>query len=770
MPTIHRVLACVAATCCLAGLGSPALAQGTASREFETRFAAVWDLLPANENAATVSNLVITREQAQFELTSGQVTFLAPMDGRIVGAVWQGTGHFKFDPGTQSEQDRLLKLLGSPRVDLPITELVMFFSDSISEALRAQAKGPNAGPITGMRSSVRQALDYVGDESDRQLDNDLMALMLNGAPSGIFYAFVTRQSGAQFMFASNPNVREGVRILSKSKGMGYLGVAEGAVRTPGASEKLIPSGERRQGDVEIRHYVIETTMPNTITGDVNFQTRAEVTLEADQPVTGWVPFGLFQKLRVDSASWSDGSAADVYKPKNSDAMWVKLPKRLTPGDSLVLRLAYHGDVTERFADFFYIRTSTAWYPQPMEERSKATFDLTYHVPRAYTLVSVGDLKDSSATGSMVTTRWVSPAPMRNASFNLGIFKATEVNNPPAPDVTVLWNELAHREFAQGGAQEKGMDKRVGADVSAALQFYRTMFGELGVGHFYATEIPDLHGEAFPGFINLSYQTFISTNRSGADEIFRAHEVAHQWWGIGVDFASYRDQWLSEGMSNFSGLWYLQVVRKEPKPYFNQLRIWKTSIIDRSNDAGPISLGFRVSTDRNPNDYQVIVYQKGAWVMHMLRTLMINLKTMQEDRFQNMMKEFFTTYDGRTASTDDFQQMVEKHTGQPMGWFFDQWVRGTQIPTYKVAWAISDPGTGVFKTTVKVTQEGVAKTFKMYVPVTLTMTDGSVLRTRMLVQGPESTVTLPDVASKPKTLTFNDFEGVLATVAEVSGPN
>jgi aminopeptidase N len=106
----------------------------------------------------------------------------------------------------------------------------------------------------------------------------------------------------------------------------------------------------------------------------------------------------------------------------------------------------------------------------------------------------------------------------------------------------------------------------------------------------------------------------------------------------------------------------------------------------------------------------------------------------------------------------------------MGWFFDQWVRGTQIPTYTVSWSINDPGTGVFKAVVKVTQEGVAKTFKMYVPVTLTMSDGSVLRTRVLVQGPESTVTLPDVASKPKSLTFNDFEGVLATVAEVSGPN
>ena len=115
--------------------------------------------------------------------------FLAPLDGRIVGAVWQGTGTLQIRSRLrQAEQDRLQKLLGSPRVDIAITELVMFFSDSMSEALRARPRARAPAPVPGMHSSVRQALDYIGDESDRQLDNDLMGLMLNGTPNGIFYA------------------------------------------------------------------------------------------------------------------------------------------------------------------------------------------------------------------------------------------------------------------------------------------------------------------------------------------------------------------------------------------------------------------------------------------------------------------------------------------------------------------------------------------------------------------------------------------------------
>src|SRR5512147_1983937 len=60
-----------------------------AARTFEARFAEVWNLAPAADNAAETSNLAIDREQARFELTSGRMVFLTPLDGRTVGAVWQ---------------------------------------------------------------------------------------------------------------------------------------------------------------------------------------------------------------------------------------------------------------------------------------------------------------------------------------------------------------------------------------------------------------------------------------------------------------------------------------------------------------------------------------------------------------------------------------------------------------------------------------------------------------------------------------------------------
>ena len=90
------------------------------------------------------------------------------------------------------------------------------------------------------------------------------------------------------------------------------------------------------------------------------------------------------------------------------------------------------------------------------------------------------------------------------------------------------------------------------------------------------------------------------------------------------------------------------------------------------EPGPISLGYRVfaSKDDDLDDYQTVVYKKGAWVIHMLRILMLDLKTMSDDRFTGIMRDFYLKYEGRRASTEDFRKLVEKQTevkifGEPM---------------------------------------------------------------------------------------------------------
>jgi Peptidase family M1 domain len=478
----------------------------------------------------------------------------------------------------------------------------------------------------------------------------------------------------------------------------------------------------------------------------------------------WIAFTLFEKLKVDSARWESGQPAVVFKGKDAALLWVKLDGRLQAGDTRTLNLFYHGDLIDRYDDFYFIKSSTAWYPESLEGRGLAIFDLTFRSPKGKLLASVGDPLGSSTDGQVTTSHWVTSAPIRNASFNLGFFKDYQIKEDGIPPVTVMISEDAHRHL--GGLRQKNMKETVGGDIAKSLRFFQHVYGELPAKQFYATEIPDLHGEAFPGLVHLSWWTFQQTDQEGEDEVFRAHEVAHQWWGVGVDFASYHDQWLSEGMSNFSGLWYMQTVRKDNAKYFGVLHRWRNSVLEHKDNAAPISLGYRATSSKDSTGYDVVVYKKGAWVIHMLRILMLDFKTMNEDRFTETMRDFYRTYQGKRASTEDFRKVAEQHLGADLGWFFDQWVYGTDVPSYKVAYRTEPAENGQFRVKLQVDQENVGQDFQMYVPVTLDLGNNQIARVRAKVRGPRTVVDLPLMPAKPKSLVFNDLDGVLAEVKMV----
>ena len=480
-----------------------------------------------------------------------------------------------------------------------------------------------------------------------------------------------------------------------------------------------------------------------------------VEIVADTAMGPWVAFELFEKLRVDSARWDGGERATVVRGKESPLLWVQLDRQIQPGDVRTIRLYYRGDLIDRYGDFLLHQVLGGVVSAVAGGRSLAKFDLSFTTGIRYLLASVGDRVDSTASGRTVRTRWVTKGPIRNASFNLGLFKGHEVQEPGAPAVTVLGADEGRRSWRE----------RVGSDVSRSLKFFQEVYGRLPIDRFYATEIPGYHGEAFPGMVHLSWATFQDNRDQGEHEVFRAHEVAHQWWGIGVDFTSYHDQWLSEGFSNFSGIWYLQTVSNKNDKYFETLRGWRSSILLREGEPGPISLGYRVfaTRDDDVDDYSTVVYKKGAWVMHMLRILMLDLKTMNEDRFKGMMKDFYGRYQGHRASTEDFQRLVEQHMGIEMGWFFDNWVHGTAIPSYRVAHRTEPAENGQYRVRLKVWQAGVPESFEMYVPVTLELGKDQRARMRVKVKGPVSEIVLPLMPAEPKSVKFNDLEGVLAEV-------
>jgi len=740
---------------------------GGAARHFEETYQELMELGPVAERTAEVRDLVVRRDAATFTLKEGRLYQLTPIGGRTVGVVFIGRGQFGFAPASRIEQDRLERLEKVRALDVPVSAIFFLFADSTLAELERAVKFVPGNPPNDVRKSIADGLKYLVDEDSHTLDPDIMGALLNRESSDLFYAHITRISGNQLMFRLDPDELEAVRLQSRVSRRGWgrhpevitQFARQGVVRT------AAQTGDRlRQANV--RQYTIETTLSQSGIGELSFAAAATLEITADSRVGPWIVFELFDKLKVDSARWVGGEPATFYRGKESELLWIRLTDPIGPGDARPLQVFYHGDLIDRYVDFFMIKSSAAWYPRSLEGRSLARFDLTFNTSDAYLVASVGQRVDSTRTGHTIRTRWVTSGPIRNASFNLGLFKDYSVREEGIPPVTVMMSDAAHRKLGGGGS---GMQKRVGEDMTKSLRFFQHVYGPSGVNHFYATEIPGFHGEAFPGMVHLSWLTFNGTLPNGEDEVFRAHEVAHQWWGIGVDFTSYHDQWLSEGFADFSGLWYLQTVSGKKGKYFDMLRQYKASILLRSEEPGPISLGYRVlaAKDDDQNDYQTVVYKKGAWVLHMLRVLTIDLPTMNEDRFTTIMREFYQSFQGRRASTDDFRQVVERNVKTDMRWFFDQWVDGTAIPTYRVASTTQSLDGGQFQVKLRVKQENVADGFQMYVPVTLETGKGELFRYRVKVKGPVSEITLPPVPGKPKSIKFNDLEGVLAVVKNES---
>jgi len=365
-------------------------------------------------------------------------------------------------------------------------------------------------------------------------------------------------------------------------------------------------------------------------------------------------------------------------------------------------------------------------------------------------------------GAVTTTRWITDRPADQVCFSLGEFEEFKITDPRIPPVTVHINGAAHRALSRFLFSQQDPERDVGGDVANSLAFFSRVFGPPLFDQYYAAEIPFGYGQAFPGLMYLSLTTFSTVNETGREETFRAHEMAHQWWGIGVEPAGYRDVWLSEGFAEFSGLWYTQFILHDNEKFFKQLRDRRDAIRARRNDAAPIALGGRVVETDVPDDYSVMIYQKGAWVLHMLRNLMIDFRTMKEDAFTRMMQDFYRQYRGRRASTADFQKVVERHIGLPMDWFFREWVEGTAIPTYTLSWRAGAAQEGRYWLQLRVRQEDVPQDFEMPVPVRIAMANGAEAFIRVTVRGPvtEGTFNLP---AEPKEVEINPLESVLAQV-------
>jgi aminopeptidase N len=648
-------------------------------------------------------------------------------------------------------------------VDEEFASAVFYFTDDSYDEIRKSATKPVelARAEELLRDSRRHARR---DTEDTNLEAELLRELYNPSARGSFRAFIKGKKHSDLRFLLNPNGAipevspEEVALLNIDPGGDQSGIWYLTHTREEWNARKASSNESHRA-MAPEHYQIVTT----IAKNDHLAGVADIRIAAVRGGDRVIAFGLLPTLRVSRVTEAGVEVPFIQESHKRDGgFYVVLPAAMEQGSRHQLRIEYEGDkvISKEGNGNFSVGARTSWYPSLNEFADRATYDLTFKSPRQFTLVGVGKLIKESREGDFTVSQWKSDIPLAVAGFNYGKFIKKEGTVPPAkfgveayattePPSFLKEVQLTQSDrgpvdggapVALGTMSPSVMANTVLTDANNSIRVFEHWFGPNPYGRIAITQQPAFNfGQSWPTLVYLPVSSFLdSTTRWGllqnsASDYAKfiqevtPHEVAHQWWGHMVGWASYHDQWLSEGFADFSAALFLEATEKPERvqEFWKKARealLEKNRYGRRANDAGPLWMGLRLSNARNPGAYGRVVYLKGAYVLHMLRLMMRDSKT-GDQAFIAMMRDFVKTHLHQNPSTEDFQRAVEKHVTPAMNmlmngkmdWFFLNWVYNTDIPRYALEYSLKDEN-GQTLLVGKLAQSDVSPGFAMRVPL------------------------------------------------------
>jgi hypothetical protein len=753
----------------VAGRDSPTSA--VAASDPRALYKALNELRPDASHVYTVQEIDLRRDIVNLRLTDGKLAFLQDLDGRVSGAVFTGHGHIYATPHDRGERQSLAQFLNVPILDLTFSRTYLRFTDDSADEIRRQlisTAAPVAADPEFAKSwepvvanlnpwhSLRIMFDWLSTDPlpyfYAGIENDLV---------GPFDVLVDRRRAEGVLFGQ-PRYANGLRLYDT---WASFRAQDAPVQPP---EVFSPLG-----------YKVETSISDDLSldGKTSLQLRAlragerVMSLElsrnlAVEEVTlgDGTPLVYFQN--------EDLSRRDLLRQGN-DSLIVCLPSAAKLNERFELDVKYRGGViTQAGNGVEFVGERGTWYAHLGGGDHFTPCDLRFRWPKRYTLVATGSVVDSHEEGDFRAGRWQSRVPFAVAGFNLGEYKSESAGtenpkielyanrqlenaivdllrksalgpNRPLPPLLRSPHDRSRFDLPEGAPPSPAaVLKNLGEEISDSIRYLETLNGPFPFDHLEVSQIPGSFGQGWPGLLYLSTLAFLSPQTQAeaglgertqeeTREVMPIHEVAHQWWGNVVGSASYRDSWIQEGIANYLALMYAD----SRKPTEHRLTTWLehyrellTSPIPDSKeivaDSGPLTFGSRLTSSRAPNAYEAITYGKGTWVMHMLHEMLRDPSSKDPDeKFRELLRSILSEHRFQTLSTEEFQRAVEKLMApqmdlegtHSMDWFFEEWVRGTGIPRYKVEFQVKPHGQD-FLVTGKLLQFGVDDVFTAAVPL------------------------------------------------------
>ena len=466
------------------------------------------------------------------------------------------------------------------------------------------------------------------------------------------------------------------------------------------------------------HYDVDIAFNDQLT---EFKSaRAQIRVEILAPRLTKLDFD-FGDLPIDSVTVASQPARTERTP---ELLTVFLPQPATRGQKLDVTITYHGHpkdgmVFEKDRDGNPSATGDNWpnrvhywIPSLDHPSAKATVSFTVSAPQRYEVIANG--KFVTIMGNAATSHWKFDEAKAIPPYCM-IITANQgaIINSPDKSVTNLMFNVAQRD------QEYAPKAFAGA--APALAF----FNETIAPYPYEKLALIIGATQFGGMENSSAIVFASNlfDPRGPDqhkmsthfgipsriESVVAHEIAHQWFGDSVTEATWADLWLSEGFATYFAGLFIQKYDGEDafRAYMND-NAQKYFTYEKQRNA-PIH-------DTQTQDLMKLLnennYEKGAWVLHMLRM------RLGDDAFFKGLRDYYNAHKEGNATTEDLRAALEKSSGKDLKEFFTRWIYGSGHPVYEWSSQTAEQRNGTNLVTIVIKQTQAGGAFSDPIPVTI----------------------------------------------------
>ncbi len=721
---------------------------------------------------ARVSNLTIQRGGIEIVLEDGLLLLSHPVAGRVLAAGFMGQGRFIMTPPNPAETYMFQRHCSDSSANWEFKEITLIFTDSTAGEFASRLAFDADPSIKSEQRQLAAFINHLEDDFDMSFPALLLRDLFQPQRPGRFFARVNTPCGhCVFMYA--PGDVEEIQLYKHVTSAAYPDIISSFHSADQYAAGAWGPDREDKDLIDSLDYSIDCKIWQSarcdLKVDLSFTSKVE-----DLRV---VDFSIFLDLMHETIRITDsrGDSLNWLKLDDESAVTVVLTRPLALGERESLHFEYSSKGMLRKTPWGnnVLVSSTTWYPR-YGYLKRARHRLKFAVPQQYEFVGVGKKLNETVVDDFKVTEWdISDYPVSMVSYNYGVFDVDTASILTAEGRRPLtvYRSKSHR------ASTKDMMEDVMRDIADATALYSVEVRSYPFESLAVTEIQSGHGQGLPGLLHLAYSTFDRNTINAFDDAFRAHEVAHQWWGHLVGWKTYHDQWLSEAFAEYFSGWYIQRKYLNDKEhrgrFFELLDQWRDDVFQsgsitesgwstdyqEGNDAGPIWMGYRLQSSRSA-DYSTLVYSKGAYVLYMLRMMMFDFVKRDDSKFRTMLADFLNEYQWSEATTADFQRVAEKHYGAPLDWFFRQWVYGTDLPEYEWRASVRQQEDGKYTVEVGVTTKNAADDFRMPISFTILMEGEYHTTTRLDINHPRQTVTIPNLPHKPEKFVFNSFKSVL----------